>query len=194
MAEFLFSFSGWPRTYEAGVLMHRLSYPTETVESNKIARYRIVLSFKDSPRKPLRRRPKVENHAPFCDHKSSIILVAWFSVLSACTCFIRQEIRSKFHTIFRIWRKCYQNDIPCHTLPPMTFLRNLAPWRNVSVEALEQQQQTSWGGEDARLRRIVTCIAMNQKIRPILYLYLYRVRVRGSDTIQYQGGPAGFSL
>ena len=37
--------------------MQRLSYPTETVLSNKITRNRIVLSFRDSPRKPLRRRP-----------------------------------------------------------------------------------------------------------------------------------------
>ena len=37
--------------------MQRLSYPTETVLSNKITRNRTVLSFKDSPRKPLGRRP-----------------------------------------------------------------------------------------------------------------------------------------
>ena len=37
--------------------MQRLSYPTETVLSNKIARNRIVLSFKDRPKKPLGRRP-----------------------------------------------------------------------------------------------------------------------------------------
>ena len=37
--------------------MQRLSYVTETVLSNKITRNRIVLSFKDSPRKPLGRRP-----------------------------------------------------------------------------------------------------------------------------------------
>ena len=42
----------------ASVLMQRLSYQTETVLSNKITRNRIVLSFKDSPRKPLGRRPK----------------------------------------------------------------------------------------------------------------------------------------
>ena len=33
--------------------MQRLSYPSEIVLSNKIPRNRIVLSFKDSPRKPL---------------------------------------------------------------------------------------------------------------------------------------------
>ena len=43
---------------KASVLMQRLSYPTETVLSNKISRNRIVLSFKGSPRKPLGRRPK----------------------------------------------------------------------------------------------------------------------------------------
>ena len=39
------------------LVIQRLSYPTETVLSNKIARSRIVLSFKDSPRKSLRRWP-----------------------------------------------------------------------------------------------------------------------------------------
>ena len=37
--------------------MQRLSYLNETVLSNVITRNRIVLSFKDSPTKPLRRRP-----------------------------------------------------------------------------------------------------------------------------------------
>ena len=37
--------------------MQRLSYQTETVLSNKIPRNRLVLSFKDIPRKPLGRRP-----------------------------------------------------------------------------------------------------------------------------------------
>ena len=37
----------------------RLSYPTETVLSNKITRNWIVLSLKDSPRKLLRRRPSL---------------------------------------------------------------------------------------------------------------------------------------
>ena len=39
--------------------MQRLSYPTKTVLSNKITRNRIVLSFKGSAGKPLRRRPEV---------------------------------------------------------------------------------------------------------------------------------------
>ena len=42
---------------EVSVVMQRLSYPTETVLSNKITTNRIVLSFKD-PSKPLGRRPK----------------------------------------------------------------------------------------------------------------------------------------
>ena len=46
-----------PSFLEASVLMQRLSYPTETVLSNKITTNRIVLSFKD-PSKPLGRRPK----------------------------------------------------------------------------------------------------------------------------------------
>ena len=37
---------------KASVLMQRLSYPIETVLSSKITRNRIVLLFKDSPRKP----------------------------------------------------------------------------------------------------------------------------------------------
>ena len=37
----------------------RLSYSTETVLSNKITGNRIVLLFKDSPRKPLGRRPSL---------------------------------------------------------------------------------------------------------------------------------------
>ena len=37
--------------------MQRLSCPTETVLSNKITTNRTVISFKDSPRKPLGRRP-----------------------------------------------------------------------------------------------------------------------------------------
>ena len=36
--------------------MERLSYPTETVLPNKITRNKIVLAFKDSPRKSLRPR------------------------------------------------------------------------------------------------------------------------------------------
>ena len=46
---------------EASAVMQRLSYPTETVLSNEITRDRIVLSFKDSPRKPLGQRPKDSN-------------------------------------------------------------------------------------------------------------------------------------
>ena len=46
-------------TLKASVVMERLSYPTETVLSNKITSNRTVLSFKDSPRKPLIRRPRV---------------------------------------------------------------------------------------------------------------------------------------
>ena len=55
--------SGAPRlrhnNHEAkvAVLIIGLSYPLETALSNKITRNTIVLSFKDSPRKPLRRRP-----------------------------------------------------------------------------------------------------------------------------------------
>ena len=44
----------YPYPQKGNVLMQRLSYPTETVLSNKITRNRIVLSFKDSPRKTIR--------------------------------------------------------------------------------------------------------------------------------------------
>ena len=43
----------------ASVLIQRLSSTTETVLFIKITRNRIVLSFKDSPRKSLGRRPHV---------------------------------------------------------------------------------------------------------------------------------------
>ena len=48
----------WKEREKASVLVQRLSYPTETVLPSKIPWNRIVLSFKDSPRKPLRWRPK----------------------------------------------------------------------------------------------------------------------------------------
>ena len=51
--------------HEGSVLMQILSYLTETVLSNNITRNRIVLSFKDSPIKPLRQRPMVDKHASF---------------------------------------------------------------------------------------------------------------------------------
>ena len=41
---------------QVSIVMQRLSYHTESVLSNKITGNRINLSFKDSPRKPLRRR------------------------------------------------------------------------------------------------------------------------------------------
>ena len=43
---------------KASVVMQRMSYLTETVLPSKITRNILVLSFKDSPRKPLGRRPK----------------------------------------------------------------------------------------------------------------------------------------
>ena len=47
--------------------MQRLSYPTETVLSNKITGNRKILSNKDSPIKPLRQRPLTWNwtYSPF---------------------------------------------------------------------------------------------------------------------------------
>ena len=52
----LFDFASM-QVLQASVVMQRLSYPTETVLSNNITRNIIFLSCKDSPRKPLRRRP-----------------------------------------------------------------------------------------------------------------------------------------
>ena len=52
--------------------MQRLSYPTETDLSTKITENRNVLSFKDSPRKQLGRRPSVSVSSPFA--------------LAKCTC------------------------------------------------------------------------------------------------------------
>ena len=46
---------------KASVLMQILSYPSETALSNKLTWNRIVLSFKDSPRQPLGRRPSVSS-------------------------------------------------------------------------------------------------------------------------------------
>ena len=59
------------RDSEASVLMHRLSYPTETVLSNKITRNRIVLSFKDRPRRPLGRRPEGRGEGKGADVQES---------------------------------------------------------------------------------------------------------------------------
>ena len=44
---------------DVGERRNAKTYMTEIVLSNKITRKRIVLSFKDSPRKPLRRRPHI---------------------------------------------------------------------------------------------------------------------------------------
>ena len=52
---------------KASVLTQRLSYPTETVLSIKITRHIIVQSFKDSPRKPFRRRP--------IERKNNLVLI-----------------------------------------------------------------------------------------------------------------------
>ena len=52
--------------------MLRLSYLIEAVLSNKITRNRIVLSFKDSPRKPLGRRPKKQKLRLKCSVKTEV--------------------------------------------------------------------------------------------------------------------------
>ena len=59
--------------------MQRLSYPTETVLSNKIIRNELVPSFKDSHRKPLVRGPPVHPLNSY-GHVSRI------AHLRTCTC------------------------------------------------------------------------------------------------------------
>ena len=66
---------------KASVVMQRLSYPTLTVLSNEITRNRIVLSFKDSPRKPLRRRPRNATSAKQCPIWRVIFVVSQVSSL-----------------------------------------------------------------------------------------------------------------
>ena len=51
------------KPFKTSVRMLRQSYPTETVLSNKTTRNRIVLSFSDSPRKSLGRRPIINTFA-----------------------------------------------------------------------------------------------------------------------------------
>ena len=53
----------WDRRTKGERHNARVSYPTETVLSNEITRNQIFLSLKDSPRKPLGRRPQVRNAA-----------------------------------------------------------------------------------------------------------------------------------
>ena len=48
-------------TLQTSVVMQRLTYPTETVLSNNIPRNIMVLSVKDSPRKPLGRDLSANN-------------------------------------------------------------------------------------------------------------------------------------
>ena len=84
--------------------MQRLSYPTETVLSNKITRNRIVLSFKDSPRKPLGRRP----HVCPRPHQKPQILPAVES--HACICGWDSETGLKgycFHMVTNLTNICF---------------------------------------------------------------------------------------
>ena len=69
----------------ASVLMLRLSYPTETVLSNKITRNRIVISFKDSPRKPLGRRPEDWRGEKIGSHDSSVGFVTDITITNDVT-------------------------------------------------------------------------------------------------------------
>ena len=63
------------------LLMQRLSYWTETVLSNMITRNKIVLSFKDSPRKPLGRRPLRNGKLRNFEHLQQQRVFFWRQVL-----------------------------------------------------------------------------------------------------------------
>ena len=79
--------------------MQRLSYPTETVLSNKITRNIIVLSFKDSPRQPLRRQPREAFLRPddlkFTAHSRDIIVH-----VSHYSSDLAQDINCILHALF----------------------------------------------------------------------------------------------
>ena len=60
--------------------MQRLSQLTETVLSNTITTHRIVLSFKDSPRKPLGRRPIVYIEHTFSPSMDDSGFVVFFTL------------------------------------------------------------------------------------------------------------------
>ena len=62
--------------------MQKLSNLTETVLSNKITRNKIVPSFKDSPRKPLRRRGDlIQYQYAFANGGGAKILIATDGIL-----------------------------------------------------------------------------------------------------------------
>ena len=66
------SIRDWRLSLKIAVLIVGLSYPTETVLSTKITRSRIVLSFKDSPRRPFGRRPCGEETNGMSGKKNNI--------------------------------------------------------------------------------------------------------------------------
>ena len=81
------------RTSVVIIAMQRLSYPTETVLSNKITRNRIVPSFKDCPRKTLRRRPSVgREEGP----SSRFLSQLWFSAHIAAWASVRLTLPMQF--------------------------------------------------------------------------------------------------
>ena len=70
--------------HKASVVMQRLSYPTETVLFNKITRNIMFLSFKDSPRKPLGRRPTDKSGLVFQSRSTpSYFPPVWFGLTSS---------------------------------------------------------------------------------------------------------------
>ena len=89
--------------------MQRLSYPTEAVLSKKIARNRLVLSFKDCPRKPLGRRPIVTCVCQFSARRH-----IRNSLTHARTVIMRNRAES------RVKKPSYNSHVPqfCQSLPP----------------------------------------------------------------------------
>ena len=88
--------------------MQRLSYPTEAVLSKKITRNRLVLSFKDCPRKPLGRRPIVTCVCQFSARRH-----IRNSLTHARTVIMRNRAES------RVKKPSYNSHVPqfCQSLP-----------------------------------------------------------------------------
>ena len=113
-----FSLMSPPSSPPASVVMQRLSYPTETVLSNNITRNRIVQSFKDSPPKPLRRRPIISSgkvESEFCSYH----VQTW----SGCCC--GGKHREKERTDMAC-QTCLDKILPLFAVLPSPFQQNLS--------------------------------------------------------------------
>ena len=134
--------------------MLRLSYPTETVLSNKITRNIIVLSFKDIPWKPLRRRPTSVSSCSSCRRRPTYLirpvyklrhcafLLLWTSSPTTATgppdfdlC-TKQSLR---YVIQESRKSCTGQN--CHSY----FYLYVVPWwRNRLVSVLFDLHKTGW--------------------------------------------------